>query len=350
MGLQIGSKPRLVSGRVIRLGAFSVRFTPRVMIVGLVLLAMTVTIGIVTMLHGTMELTFGQVVGALFGDGEDGVIRTVRNRRLPRLLTAMGVGGSLGVAGAVFQSLSRNPLGSPDIIGFTSGAATGAVIQIVVLDGGVLATAIAAVTGGVITALAVYALARKDGVSGGLRLILVGIGIGAITSAITSFLMVRADLDDATQAQLWQSGSLTARGWPHALSVFVAVVVLMPALLVAARRLSVMEMGDDAATSLGVPVERYRFGVMVLAVMLTAIAVAATGPIAFIALAAPQIVRRLVGRGGVLVMPSFLMGASLLVLADLLSQSLDVGVRTPVGLVTSLLGGVYLVVLLARRV
>src|SRR5690606_27124569 len=145
------------------------------------------------------------------------------------------------------------------------------------------------------------------------------IGVGAIASAVTSFLMVRADLDDATQAQLWQSGSLTARGWPHALSVLVAVVVLMPALLVAARRLSVMEMGDDAATALGVPVERYRFGVMVLAVALTAIAVAATGPIAFIALAAPQIVRRLVGRGGVLVMPSFLMGASLLVLADLLS-------------------------------
>ena len=350
MSVWIGGKPRLVSGRVLRIGPFSLRFSPRIVVVGLVLLALTVAIGIVTMLYGTMELSIGEVVRALAGEGSDGAVRTVRNRRLPRLLTAMGVGGSLGVAGAVFQSLSRNPLGSPDIIGFTSGAATGAVVQIVLLDGGMLATAIAAVGGGVVTALLVYSLARKDGVSGGLRLILVGIGIGAIAAALTSFLMVRADLDDATQAQLWQSGSLTARGWPHALWVLAAVVVLLPALLVAARRLSVMEMGDDAAAALGVPVERYRFGVMVLAVALTAIAVAATGPIAFIALAAPQIVRRLVGRGGVLIMPSFLMGASLLVLADLLSQSLDVGVRTPVGLVTSLLGGVYLVALLARRV
>src|SRR5690606_36177474 len=133
-----------------------------------------------------------------------------------------------------------------DIIGFTSGAATGAVIQIVVLGGGMVATAIAAVLGGVVTALLVYGLARKDGGSGGLRLILVGIGVGAVASALTSFLMVRASIEDATEAQLWQSGSLTARGWPHAIAVLIGVLVLLPPLLAAARRLSVMEMGDDA--------------------------------------------------------------------------------------------------------
>lgn len=350
MSVQIAARPRLISGRVLRIGPYSVRIAPRVLVVGAVLLALTIAVGILTMLHGTMELSASEVVRALLGNGEDGAIRTVRNRRLPRLLTAIGVGGSLGVAGAVFQSLSRNPLGSPDIIGFTSGAATGAIIQIVVLDGGVLATAVAAVVGGVVTALLVYLLARKDGVSGGLRLILVGIGIGAIASAITSFLLVRADLESATEAEIWTNGSLTGRGWPHAITVMLAVAVLMPLLIVAARRLTVMELGDDAATALGVPVERYRFVVMVLAVGLTAIAVAATGPIAFVALAAPQIVRRLIGRGAIAIVPSFLMGASLLVLADLLSQSLDVGLRTPVGLVTSLLGGLYLIALLARRV
>lgn len=339
----------LVTGRVIRVGPYSLRVSPRVLGVSALLALLAVAVGVLTMLHGTMELTPGEVVRALLGDGEDSVLRTVRNRRLPRLLTAMGVGGSLGAAGAVFQSLSRNPLGSPDIIGFTSGAATGAVVQIVLFDGGVLATALAAVVGGVVTALLVYGLARKDGVSGGLRLILVGIGIGALAAAITSFLMVRADLDTATEAQIWTAGSLTARGWPHALSVLGAVAVLLPLLLIAARRLSLMEMGDDAAAALGVPVERYRFLVMVLAVGLTAVAVAATGPIAFIALAAPQIVRRLVGRGGVLIMPSFLMGATLLVLADILSQTIDVGLRTPIGTVTSLLGGAYLIALLARR-
>lgn len=340
----------LVSGRVLRLGPYSLRVTPRVVVVGVVLALLTVAVGVLTMLHGTMELSIAEVVAALAGEGEDSAVRTVRGRRLPRLLTAIGVGGSLGVAGAVFQSLSRNPLGSPDIIGFTTGAATGAIVQIVVFDGGVLATAASAVAGGVVTALLVYGLARKDSVSGGLRLVLVGIGVGAIASAVTSFLIVRADLAEATEAEIWQNGSLTGRGWPHAVSVLAVVAVLVPVMVVAARRLTIMEMGDDAATSLGIPVERYRFAVMVLAVGLTAVAVAATGPIAFVALAAPQVVRRLVGRGGVHVATSFLMGASLLVLADLLSQSLDVGVRTPVGLVTSVLGGIYLIALLARRV
>ena len=212
------------------------------------------------------------------------------------LITAIGVGGSLGVAGAVFQTLSRNVLGSPDIIGFTTGAATAAVVQIVFFGGGVLQTAGAAVLGGMLTALLVYALARKDGVSGGLRLVLVGIGVGAMLSAVMSFLVVRADIDDATVVQQWTAGSLTGRGWPHAVSVAIAVGVLVPALVVVSRRVTMMEMGDDAASSLGISVERYRFAGILLAVALTGAATAATGPIAFVALAAPQIARRLARR------------------------------------------------------
>lgn len=163
-----------------------------------------------------------------------------------------------------------------------------------------------------LTALLVYALARKDGVSGGLRLVLVGIGVGAMLSAVMSFLVVRADIDDATVVQQWTAGSLTGRGWPHAVSVAIAVGVLVPALVVVSRRVTMMEMGDDAASSLGISVERYRFAGILLAVALTGAATAATGPIAFVALAAPQIARRLARRSGVLVAPSFLLGAVLL--------------------------------------
>lgn len=339
----------LLRCRVLRAGPVSMRVDPRVLAVGGVLALVALAVGVVTLLTGTLEISFADVVAALGGQGEERVVRTVQGRRLPRLLTALLVGGSLGVAGAVFQSISRNALGSPDIIGFTTGAAAGAVVQIVLFGGGVVETALAAIAGGVLTALVVYALARKDGISGGLRLVLVGIGVGAILAALISFLMVRADITDAESVQRWEAGSLVGRGWPHAVSVAVAVAILLPALMALRRAVTYLEMGDDAAHALGIPVERYRFAALVLAVALTAVAVAATGPIAFVALAAPQVVARLTRRGGVLLLPSFLMGATLLAAADLLSQRLDVGLRTPVGLVTSVLGGLYLIWLLARR-
>lgn len=240
------------------------------------------------------------------------------------------------------------PAGLPDIIGFTTGAATAAVAQIVVFGGGVGPTAAAAVGGGLVTAFIVYLLARRDGISGGIRLVLVG--IGSALSAVTSLLIVRADLSDATQAQLWTSGSLTGRGWPHFWALATAFVVLVPLLAVAARRVTLMEMGDDLAQGVGVRVERWRFVSMLLAVMVAAAAVAAAGPIAFIAFAAPQIARRLVPAARTQLGLAALVGATLLLGADLLAENLDIGLRTPVGLVTSLLGGIYLLVLLARRI
>jgi iron complex transport system permease protein len=274
----------------------------------------------------------------------------VLGRRLPRALTAALVGALLGMSGAAFQSLSRNPLGSPDIIGFTSGAATAAVFQIVVLGGGMIATAIAAVLGGIVTALIVYLLARRDGITGGLRLVLVGIGVGAVVSAISALLIARADIDDALLAQLWSSGSLTGRGWPHVWATLAALAVVGPVLLRLGRDLALIEMGDDSAHGVGVQVERTRFVAVIVAVAAAAAATAATGPIAFIAFAAGQIARRLAPVPGVLLGLSALIGAALLAGADLLSQNLDVGLRTPVGLVTSVLGGLYLLWLLARRI
>lgn len=343
------SRAGVVGGWVVRVGPWSLRVDHRLLLAGGLLMLVLLGVSILTLATGTIDLSVGEVVAALFGQGDERALRTVVGRRLPRLLTALLVGGSLGVSGSVFQSLSRNALGSPDIIGFTTGAATGAVIQILLFDGSVAAVAASAIAGGVLTALLVYALARKDGVSGGMRLVLVGIGVAAILAAITSFLIVRADITDADTVQRWEAGSLVGRGWPHALSVLTAVLILVPAIMVCRRAVTYLEMGDDSARALGVPAERFRFGALLLAVVLLGVAVAATGPIAFIALAAPQVVGRLTRRGGVVLLPTFLLGAVLLAGADLIGQLVDFGTRTPVGLITSAIGGLYLIWLLARR-
>jgi iron complex transport system permease protein len=341
--------PPVPGRRVLRLGPFSWRVATRPLVVVAVLLVLLVVAGIATLQIGRLGLSPAQTWAALWGDGDPTAVRSIQGRRTPRLLTAFGVGGGLGVAGALFQSLSRNALGSPDVIGFTTGAATAATVQMVLLDGGIGATALAAVLGGLVTALVVYLLARRDGITGGLRLVLVGVGTGALLGAVTDFVIVRADITDATTVQRWTAGSLTGRGWTHAVAVLLACAVLVPVLAALARRVSVMEMGDDVAAGLGIRVERYRFATVVLAVLLVGVATAATGPIAFIALAAPQIARRTTRTPAIPVVASFLTGALLLATADLLAQHLDVGLRTPVGLVTSLLGGVYLTWLLARR-
>lgn len=334
---------------ILTFGPVTLRVRPRAFWFGLIAFALLLAVGVVTLSVGTLALSPGQVVAALFGSGEDAAVRTVHGRRLPRLLTAAAVGGALGIAGAIFQSVSRNALGSPDIIGFTAGASAGAVIAVTVFDAGVWTTAAAAIVGGLVTAIVVYGLARRGGITGGLRLVLVGIGVGAIASAVTSLFVVRTELDRAVSAQQWLAGSLIGRGWPHAWIVMITVAVLVVPLIIVGRRLTVLEMGDDLAAAVGIRVERTRFVAVILGVLLTGVAVAATGPIAFVALAAPQIAGRFIRHSGVHVVGSLLLGAILLVLADLLAQSIEIGLRTPVGTVTALLGGLYLVWLLARR-
>lgn len=342
--------PSLVTGRVLRLGPVRLRARSRDLWVGVALVVLLAVAAGLALMLGTLRLGVAEVARALVGDGDAQVLRTVTGRRLPRLLTAVLVGGFLALSGSAFQSLSRNALGSPDIIGFTAGAATGAVVQIAVFGGGMFATAAAALVGGLVSAVLVYLLARRDGVSGGMRLVLVGIGIGAVMAAVTQLVMVRIAVGEAALAQLWMDGSLIGRGWPHVGLLAAAGVVLVPLMLALARRLRFMEMGDDIAIAVGIRAERTRLTMIVLAVACSSIAVAAAGPIAFIALAAPQIVVRLTRGGNVQFVLSFLMGAVLLVGADLISAHVDIGLRIPVGLVTAALGGLYLIYLLARRV
>ena len=198
--------------------------------------------------------------------------------------------------------MSRNPLGSPDIVGFDTGAATGALIVILVWHGSMTQIAGASVVGGVGTATVVYLLAIKRGVHG-YRLILVGIGIAAMLTSVNDYLITRANINDAQSAAVWLTGSLDGRGWDQVRTMTVAVVLLLPLGILLARGLRQLELGDDTARALGTDAERIRLGSVVVGVGLTAVATASAGPIGFIALSAPQVAKRLTNVPGPNVVP-----------------------------------------------
>lgn len=344
--------PRLaasISGAVWRGRHVSVVIRPRLVIVSIVLLLLTVAFAAVTMTVGTIGIPVGEVLATLVGPGDGGTNeQVIRNIRLPRVVTGIFAGAALGVSGAVFQSVSRNALGSPDVIGFTTGAATGAIAQIVVFEAGPVQVALGAVLGGILTAVVVYLLSVKGGVTGGYRLVLTGIGVGAVLSALNSLMLVKGDLDNAIVANLWLAGSLNARSWQHAVPVMIGTVLIVPLVVLWAKRLSLVEMGDDLASQLGVRVERTRLVMVFYAVLLAALATGAAGPIAFVALAAPQLVVRLTRSRTLPVVSAAAMGACLLVLADLISQSLPFQITMPIGRMTGIVGGIYLIWLLTR--
>jgi iron complex transport system permease protein len=286
-------------------------------------------------------------VAVLAGSGDPAAEFIVETLRLPRVLTALLVGGAFGIAGAIFQSISRNPLGSPDVIGFTMGSVTGAFVVILVLDGSSFEIALGAVAGGMVTAVVVYVLAFRHGLQG-YRLVLVGIGISALLQAANSYLITRATRDDAFAAAHWMIGSVNGRGWEHVWPVSAALAVLVPLALVLARPLTMLELGDDAARALGVNAERSRLALVFVAVGLTAVATASTGPISFVALAAPQLARRLTRAAAPGLVSAALMGALLLAASDLVAQRL-LSVDLPVGIMTGAVGGLYLGWLLFRR-
>lgn len=337
------------SGRLVRVGRARVIIRPRVAAVTTALAAVAIASGLVAMTIGTLALSPGEVVRAMFGDGDDAAVKVVASVRLPRVLTAILAGAALGASGAVFQSVSRNALGSPEIIGFTTGAATGAIVQIVAFQAGGVRIAVGALVGGVATALVVYLLSVRGRTTGGHQLILTGIGVGAVLQAVNEALLAYGGLDQAIQANVWLAGSLAMRGWEHVVTVGAACAILIPVLCAMGRRASLLEMGDDAARQLGVRPERTRLVLIFAAVLLAAAATAACGPIAFVALAAPQLVTRLTGAKGLPVIGAAAMGACLLVVSDVVSQLLPVEATVPIGRVTGLIGGLYLVWLLTRK-
>ncbi|KQQ01581.1 MULTISPECIES: FecCD family ABC transporter permease [unclassified Rathayibacter] len=337
---------------VLRSGPLSLRFRRRTLLVGAALAGAVLALAVVALGLGELRLAAPDVVAALLGQ-RTGIARTVvLEWRLPRVLGAVLFGAALGVSGAVFQSLTRNPLASPDIIGLTSGSYAGGLVVIILIGAGAgsLPVAAGSVVGGLIAAALVYLLARRRGVQG-FRLIVVGIGVSAMLEALSTYLVLRAKLEIAMTASVWGSGSLNPVGWGQLLPAAVVIAAALVGLGLLARSMRQLELGDDAARALGSPVERTRLLLVVGAVALTAAVTAASGPIAFVALAAPQIARRLTRTAGVALVPSALVGALVLLGADVVAQHVLPG-SLPVGVVTVVVGGLYLVGLLlheARR-
>lgn len=329
-------------------GRVSLRIRPRTAVTCAAVAAAALLTGAVTIRFGDPAVGFGTIVDVITGRADFADRFILVRLALPRVATALLVGAALGVSGAIFQSLVRNPLGSPDIIGFNTGAATGAILATLYLPAWQYGTGVIAVGSGVATALAVYLLAWSRGMRG-YRLILVGIGITAALNSVNAFLLARGELLNAQEAHIWLYGSLNAKTWSQAATVAVALAVLLPATLALSRRLELLEMGDDTANALGVPVERTRIALVVLGTALPAVAIAVAGPIAFVALAAPQLIRRITRATGPHLGGSACMGAFLLVGADLVAQHVIPGTNLPVGLATGALGGVYLAWLLAHE-
>ncbi|MFF4806534.1 FecCD family ABC transporter permease [Streptomyces sp. NPDC001351] len=337
------------SNRVLRTpGGLSVRLDVRAATVVALLLLVALAASVLLIGTGDFPISAGDVLKTLAGGGNAGQEFIVNELRLPRVLVGLLVGASLGLGGALFQAVTRNPLGSPDVLGLGQGATAGALVMIVLFSGSAAQVTMGALVGGLATGLAIYLLAWKRGVHG-YRLVLVGIGVSAIVTAVNSYLLTVSDLVDAARAVVWMTGSLSGRDWEQVWPLLGLCAVLVPLVLANARGLRMMEMGDDVSNALGVRVERVRALLMVAAVLLTATATAAAGPVSFVALTAPQLARRLTRSPGPNLLSSLCMGAALLVGADWISQRAFGADQLPVGVVTGVLGGVYLLWLLVTE-
>lgn len=321
-------------------GAFSWRVPVRTLVVTSLLVLLAFAAAVAGLALGKVQISAVDVVRTLVGHTAPALETVVTEWRLPRVLICLLFGAALGVAGAVFQSLTRNPLGSPDIIGFDAGAYAGAVITIVVIQSTALVLP-GALLGGTATALAVYVLAYRQGVHG-FRLIVVGIGVTAMLSALTTYLLLKAPLAIAQMAAIWGAGSVNGLAWSDLRTGAIGIVAGLAVVCWFGRHLAALDLGDDAAAALGVPVERARLGLLVGATALTASVTAVAGPITFVALAAPQLTRRLTRSAGIRRVPSAAMGACLVAAADLVAQHAFPAL-VPVGLVTIVVGGAYLV-------
>lgn len=358
-GLRVGGAAVLVPGRQpLRVGPWSTVWAPRRLAVPVALAAVTIALALVSVVRGDLALPVSTVVEVLSGGGSRVERLVVVELRLPRALVGALIGLALGAAGALTQAMARNPLASPDVLGIEAGAGLAAVTVIVLGGGGTSAALgggalswvglpLAALAGGLLTAVAVYVLAWRGGMVG-VRLVLVGIGVGAMLISLTNLLLVRAQVIDAAAAMVWLTGSLNGRGWEHVGPVAVAVVLAGVLALATTRGLGAARLGDDTARALGLGLQRHRLVVAVAAVALASVATAAAGPVLFVGLVAPQIAARLLRTAATPVVTAALTGAVLVLGADLLART-ALPVELPVGVVTAALGAPWLIVLLVQR-
>ncbi|WP_344881618.1 FecCD family ABC transporter permease [Nonomuraea antimicrobica] len=339
----------------LRVGGLSWQVRPRgiaVTLTGLVLLALLMALN---MRIGDIDLTLPEVIGGTF-DVNSPAHFVIMELRLPRALTGALVGAALALSGAIIQSIARNPLASPEILGVTTGASVTVVAGVVgsgSVYGGVsgllagVGIPALALLGGLIGAAVVYGLAWRRGLDG-YRLVLVGIGVAAVFTNVKFWLLTVGDVTDTGRAMVWISGSLNGRGWEHVAPTALALAVLVPLTLLGTRSLDALRFGDDTVAALGVRMNPARALMILAAVLLAAVATASAGPIAFVALASPQIALRLARSGQPPLLCSAVVGGVLTTAADLIARTVFSPIELPVGIVTAVLGAPYLIHLIWR--
>lgn len=311
-----------------------------------ILLFLVIVVFFVSLMYGERSYSLIDVLRVLFGEQVKGASYAVGELRLPRATLAVVGGSCFGIAGLTFQTLLRNQLASPDIVGISSGASAFGVIAIVALGWGQTMTSLAALGGALLTAGLIYFLAIRDGFSG-TRLILIGIGVSSMLMSIVTYTLSRAAAWDLASATRWLNGSINAASWDRVVPLVVAWIVIVPPLTVASQQLRIMQLGDDAAAALGVRTGLCRIVLIVCSVALVAAATAACGPVSFVAFMAGPIAVRLARHRGVPLATAGFVGAFIVLVADLLGQHV-MGTRYPVGVVTGLLGAPFLLYLLIR--
>ena len=324
-------------------GRRSVLITPRHVIVGFILLALSLAVAVVSLRLGKFPVTAQEVIDALQGQGRKIVQVVVVKWKLPRIVLGLVAGLALGVAGALFQTITRNPLGSPDLIGFSTGAQTGILISILLLPGSMLSASLASFIGGAAVGTVTYLVSLRGGFTG-LRFILVGIAISSMLVSVNRWLLVRVDDDEGLGALKAITGTLGAARWPVVAPTCLAIGVTVALILLASRHLQVLSLGEQMATILGSPTRRVSAVLILLGTVLVAVVTMAAGPIGFVALVAPHLARLLTGSPQSPLLVSGLTGSLLMVGADLLSQL--VLESMPVSVVTNAVGGLYLMVAL----
>jgi iron complex transport system permease protein len=336
---------------VVRRGGFSRRIGLATLwrLLAAVVLTALAMLGILSL--GKINLSPLTVVDLLWRGGDERLRFIVEQLRLPRLLLAALVGSALAVSGLILQSIIRNPLASPDLLGITSGASAAAVLYLsffsVLL--GPYYLPLAAMCGAGLAALSIYLLARKQGASP-LRLVLIGVGVSALLTAVTTFTLVFSPLTTTLSAYVWLTGSVYGAGWPEPRALAGWLLAIMPLLVVLARQVRVQQLDDTLAQGIGARVQWLRGGLLLVSVALAGAAVAWGGAIAFVGLIAPHIAKRLVASGfaGQALMAA-LIGANLVMFADLIGRSLFLPLDLPAGIFVAVLGTPFFLYLLINQ-
>lgn len=311
------------------------------------LVVVVVFVAAASLAIGAYTLSIPDLILTLLGQGTGGDNVIVFRLRLPRVVIGILAGAAFGVAGALFQTLLRNDLASPDIIGISGGASVAAVAAILVFGASGALIAGSAFVGALVIAAAIYMLAWRDGVSG-YRFVLIGVGVAFLGQSALGYLLTRGEVREASQALVWMVGGVGGAMWPEIVVLAGALAILLPLVAVFAKRLRILQLGDETAGALGVTVERTRLVILGVAVALCAVATAFVGPVAFVAFVSAPIARRILGNGSLALIPSALVGAALVIGADFLAQhALPGDVQVPAGIITGVLGAPYLLWLLA---